>query len=116
MLAQLGDAVFQLFESERVVLTASTAKKAHESIVLRVNAASQAEILALLDEHLTEPEKDLVRRARNMKASFRGGREQQAYRQATAFEALLGFLYLSDPERLKTLLRLTLQQNVKDRL
>jgi ribonuclease-3 family protein len=73
----------------------------------RVKATQQAELLQLLMPVLTEHEQDIVRRARNLKASGFRKVDQNSYRHATAFEALLGYLYLTDLDRLKELLRIT---------
>lgn len=106
-LAHLGDAVFELYEREKEFLPGLTTKKIHESVVSRVNATSQAKLLEKLQTMLTDSEKDLVRRARNMKVTKYKKVEQSIYRQATAFEVLVGFLYLTDLERLKELLKAT---------
>ncbi|MDZ4835337.1 MAG: ribonuclease III domain-containing protein [Candidatus Melainabacteria bacterium] len=108
MLAHLGDAVFELFEREREVLTSANAQKLHKNVVRRVNAVSQAAILEALMDHLTDAEKDIVRRARNMKVTGSRKVDQSAYRYATALEALVGYLYLTDKARLTEVLDLTL--------
>lgn len=108
LLAHLGDAVFELYEREREVLNTSTARKLHQKVVGRVNAVSQAQILEELMDHLSGDEKDIVRRARNMKVTGNRKVDQVSYRHATALEALLGYLYLTDKARLTLLLDLTL--------
>ena len=50
---------------------------------------------------LTEEEQDLKRRARNMEVPVARRNNQNEYRQATAFEALLGYWYREDKIRLK---------------
>lgn len=106
-LAHLGDAVFELYEREKEVMKPATAKNMHRSVVSRVNARSQAKLLERLTDHLLEGEADLVRRARNLKVTNYKKVDQAVYRLSTAFEALIGFLYLTDPDRLKTILALT---------
>lgn len=108
MLAHLGDAVFELYEREREVLTASSAQKLHKNVVRRVNAVSQAAILEALMDHLVDAEKDIVRRARNLKVTGSRKVDQNSYRYATALEALVGYLYLTDKARLTEVLDLTL--------
>ena len=67
----------------------------------RVNAVFQKDMLSLISSELTEEEQDLARRARNLPIPV-GRRSIQAdYRQSTAFEALIGFWYLHDKERLE---------------
>jgi ribonuclease-3 family protein len=104
-LALLGDAVFHLFEREREITRASSASQMHKRA--RVGAKQQAKLLDQLEAHLRESELDLVRRARNMKASGYRKIDQSTYRLATAFEALLGFLYLTDIARLREVLKIT---------
>lgn len=105
LLAHLGDAVFHLFEREREIISVSSVKDMHKKTTNRASAVSQAQLLDVIDAALTEQEADLVRRARNLKGgSRRSG--QAAYRRSTAFEALLGYLYLSDPARLLEILSL----------
>jgi ribonuclease-3 family protein len=100
LLANLGDAVCNLYERERAVISSSSADKVHRRVKARVNAQAQANFLDELKDALTDEERDLVRRARNLKVTTYGKTEQATYRQSTAFEALVGFLYLSDSERL----------------
>jgi len=113
LLANLGDAVCNLYERERAVVTSSSADKVHRRVKARVNAQAQANFLSELMAALTEEEKDIVRRARNLKMTTYGKKEQATYRQSTAFEALIGFLYLSDSERLRQIF-LLLESGVAD--
>lgn len=108
ILAHLGDAVFALFERERQTLQAVNVKQMHEKTASRASATTQSELLNVVLPLLTDEEKDLVRRARNLKASGSRSAGQASYRRATAFEALLGFLYLTAPQRLKEILESTL--------
>lgn len=107
-LALLGDAVFHVFEREREILSSTSAGQMHRRA--RVSAKAQALLLAKLTPQLTEKEKDLVRRARNMKPAHYRKSEQSQYRRATAFEALIGHLYLSDRARMEELLHKTLDE------
>lgn len=107
VLAHLGDAVFDLFEREREVLSSATARQMHGKVVSRVSAGKQSELLSGLVEHLSEDEQEIVRMARNLKPSSYNKSGQAAYRKATAFEALIGYLYLTDRERLRHLLEMT---------
>lgn len=113
LLAHLGDAVFELYEREREVMSTPTAKKMHKKVVRRVNSVSQSNILENLMSSLNEKELDIVRRARNLTAGSRKG-DQTAYRRATAFEALIGYVYLTDKKRLQELLDLTLEEASPD--
>ena len=107
-LAHLGDAVFDLFQRERELLNAVTVNSMHKEVVNRVNSKEQARLLHIIKPALSEAESDIVRRARNLKtAGFRKNVEQSILRQATAFEALVGYLYLTDEARLQTILAMT---------
>ncbi len=126
LLAHLGDAVFHLYERERQLLLAKTASQIHRKATIRSSAVGQANLLEGINSRLNDAEADIVRRARNMKAAQRHS-QQAAYRLATAFEALLGYLYLTNADRLDEVLAWTLEEppaeasadhpaNVKDRL
>ncbi len=88
----------------------SSARQMHKRA--RVKATQQAELLQLVMPSLTEAESDLVRRARNMKATGFRKVDQNSYRHATAFEALLGYLYLTDFARLKEILQITAEPQI----
>lgn len=107
-LAHLGDAVFSLFEREREILQSLNVKEMHERVAQRASAQVQAELLERLLPSLNESEQDIVRRARNVKAPSGRPGGQLKYRQATAFEALLGYLYLTSRSRLQDLLSMTI--------
>ena len=107
-MAHLGDAVFALYEREREIRQAINVKQMHERVSQRSSATVQAGLLDKLTPHLSEIEQDIVRRARNIKAPSGKSGGQDHYRRATAFEALLGFLYLTSRERLLELLALTI--------
>lgn len=106
LLANLGDAVSNLFEKERAILQSSSAKQMHDYAQQRINAKAQCRFLEQISKALTDSELDLVRRARNLKITHYSKTKQAIYRQATAFEVLIGYLYLSDPDRLVELLEL----------
>ena len=107
-LAHLGDAVFALYEREREIITSLTVKQMHERVAHRSSAVVQADLLEKLSGELNESELDIVRRARNIKAPSGRAGGQDKYRRATAFEALLGFLYLTNRKRLQLILALTI--------
>ena len=104
-LAYLGDAVYELFVRSALIAPPNRPRDYHRKVVSQVRAEKQAQHLQTLLEHLTEAERDVLRRGRN--ASTRGPRRIDAviYQQATSLEALLGYLYLRDLERLAELLR-----------
>lgn len=103
-LAFLGDAVFELHIRQHAVRQGfSRSDDLHRYATARVNAARQADLLSALEPHLTEAEKEIIRQARNQAVGASRRNDQALYRQATGFEALLGALFISDPERLAEL-------------
>ena len=60
----------------------------------QVRASAQSEALSRIEHMLTEEEQGVVRRARNAKQTPPRNADPGDYHRATAFEALLGFLYL----------------------
>ena len=64
-----------------------------------VKAGAQAKIIKTMFDDLTEPEQKLVKRARNRKSATKAkNADPITYKWATAFEALVGYLYLADEE------------------
>ena len=60
-----------------------------------VKAGAQAKIIKTMFDDLTEPEQKLVKRARNRKSATKAkNADPITYKWATAFEALVGYLYL----------------------
>ena len=106
--AYVGDCVYELFI--RTKLVEETKMKPHalhiESIKY-VKARAQAETLNRIYEDLTDKEKDIVRRGRNAENHhLPKNANVQDYMYATAFEALIGYLYLTKQnERLRVILQ-----------
>lgn len=105
--AYVGDCVYELFvRNELVNNTKLNPHKLHIESIKYVKAKAQAEILMKLTESLTEEEKDIVRRGRNAENHHLPKNANKTdYMYATAFEALIGYLYLSkQDERLNEIL------------
>lgn len=106
--AYVGDAVYELYIRENLVNT-SKAKphKLHIESIKYVKAAAQARILKIIEEELTEEEKQIVKRARNTKSHhLPKSAEVNEYMYSTAFEGLIGYLYLTKKEeRLQEILK-----------
>ncbi len=100
-LAHIGDAVWELFVREYTVFKTQNSKLLHSLTTERVRASFQAELFNLIYDELNENEQDISRRARNASIPVARKNIQAEYRQATAFEALIGFWYLNDKDRLK---------------
>lgn len=105
--AYIGDSVYELYI--RTYLTNTTHLKPNELHIKAINyvkAKAQAELLKQLETILTEEEKDIVRRGRNTQTHHTAkNASMQDYMYSTAFEALIGYLYLTKcDERIKELL------------
>ena len=103
--AYLGDAVWELFIREKTITLTNNAKKLHEITTANVKASYQAELLHELEENLTDEEKDLVRRSRNLPVPIARRSNQSEYRHATAFEVLIGWWYSEDKQRLDEIIK-----------
>lgn len=104
--SHIGDAFWELYVREKTIFMTENLKKLHKYTVSFVNASFQTKLLNDLKEHLTDDEKDLVRRAGNIKTSTARRINRNLHRTATEFEVLLGYCYLHDKERLNQLLSL----------
>ena len=97
-LAYIGDAVYEMQVRLHYLLPPRTAKQYLQLVVSQVRAEQQARLLEKLD--LTDFESDLVRRGRNAAGSAPRKIDPSIYQSATGFEALIGYLYLTDRDRL----------------
>ncbi len=100
VLAYLGDAVYELYVRRHLVSCGFMKVDAlHKQAVRFVNAATQAQVLHALAGGLAEDEAAVVRRGRNAKSgSAPKNISVTDYRHGTAFEALIGYLYLAGRE------------------
>ena len=108
--AYIGDAVWELHIREITVKITDNSKNLHKITTEKVNAAYQAELLHRIENMLTEEEKEIARRARNLPIPVGRRSNQTEYRQATAFEALIGWWYYYDKTRLDKILTDILQE------
>lgn len=99
-LAHLGDAVWELFVREYTVRKSANIKKLHNITTQRVNASFQSDMLNLITPVLTNEELEIARRARNLPIPIARRSIQKQYRQATAFETLLGYWHTYNKQRL----------------
>ena len=105
-LAYLGDAVFEVIIREKIVREKpGDSDRAHHTAVRYVSANGQAMAAKAMitSGFLTDEEAALFKRARNHRTMSRPqNADPKLYKIATGFEALLGYLYLSDNrERLR---------------
>ena len=107
--AYVGDCVYELYI--RTKLVNETKLKPHElhiKAIGYVKAKAHAERLKNIYDKLTDEEKDIVRRGRNAENHhLPKNANVQEYMYSTAFEALIGYLYLTKQnKRLKEILEI----------
>lgn len=109
-LAYIGDAVYEVAIRKHLLDLGDTqANRLHKQAIKYVEAQGQADIMQFWlgqESFLSQDEIDFYRRGRNHKANTKAKNASiGAYRQATGFEALIGWLFLSQQEvRLKELI------------
>jgi len=115
--AYIGDCIYEIFIRMKLVNSTNLdPHRLHIETIRHVKAKAQAETLEKIQAEivkkleLTEEEKDIVRRGRNAEAHHQPKNADLAdYKHATAFEALIGYLYLSkQDERLKEILEISI--------
>ncbi len=105
--AYVGDCVYELYIRTKLVNNTNLKPhKLHIESIKYVKASAQAKILGKIQSKLTEEEKNIVRRGRNTQNHHLPKNSNvQEYSYSTAFEALIGYLYLTNKnERLKEIL------------
>jgi len=112
-LAHMGDAVFEVLV--RAWLCAhgkATGKGMHQATIRLVCAESQAEKAEKILSCLTEEELAVFKRGRNAQVrSIPGHASRAQYGEATALEALLGWLYLKNRrERINELFLMMMEE------
>lgn len=112
--AYVGDSVYEAYIRTYLVETTNLKPhKLHIRAIKYVKAKAQAEILKNIYDNLTKKEQEIVRRARNTQNHHIAKNADPAdYMYATAFEGLIGYLYLTKQEqRLNEILEMTIQDN-----
>lgn len=102
--AYIGDAVYELFAREKTVKITENPAKLHKATSSIVNAQFHADLLEYIQDFLTDSEKEIIRRARNLPVTTARRINQTTHRLSTAFEALIGYLHITDKDRLELLL------------
>jgi ribonuclease III family protein len=113
-LAYMGDAVFECYVRLHLLQNGQVRpNQLHREATKYVSAKAQSAIAhSFLDEGvLSEEETAILKRGRNAKSgSIPKNTDVQTYRYSTAFEALIGSLYLSQNEkRLEELIKMAFQ-------
>lgn len=112
VLAYIGDALHELAVRSRVIQEQKAPMQTlHEQTKSQVQASAQARMIKAIQNQLTPEEHAVMRRARNTKMNVPAGASPADYRYSTAFEAVLGYLFLDGQfERLMVLLDLVVQE------
>lgn len=109
VLAYIGDAVYEVYVRTYIVGDgAIKTNMLHKCASTKyVSAKSQAKILDDIVDGLNEAELNIVRRGRNSSPNTIPKNADIAdYKKATAFEALIGYLFLSNQiERLEEIMK-----------
>ena len=114
VLAYIGDSVYEVYVRTKVVNDGMLkTNKLHRLSTEYVKAKAQAEALVSILENLTEEELNIVRRGKNANSNtIPKNADVMDYKKATALEALIGYLFLSDKiERLNEIIDLILNKN-----
>ena len=105
VLAYIGDVVFSMYIRLRLLPASSHVRVLNDLGMKYVSAVCQSLAMERLEEGLNAEEKQVFHRGRNAKSTVPKSASVHQYRMATAFEALLGYLFLEEhEERLEELL------------
>lgn len=109
VLAYLGDTVYESYIREHLIRQNINRKvnNIHKLAIQYSKAKAQATIIHELEDELTEEEMKIFKRGRNQKShTAPKNADIIDYKYATGFEALIGYLYLSeDKERLEYIVK-----------
>ena len=104
--AYLGDAVYELYIRSWYLMPPRRLQAYHELVVGQVRAETPARHLRSISPYLNSTELAIVKRGRNAAANRSKRADPEIYQQASSLETLIGYLYLTDPERLTEILAL----------
>lgn len=98
ILAHIGDAVYEVVIRTITLSQGNRAiEKVHKEATKYVNAGTQAKMADKIYDSLTPNEAEAYRRGRNAKSATKAKNASISdYRKATGFEALMGYLYISE--------------------
>lgn len=111
-LAYVGDSIFDLMIRTMVVSRSNKqVQKYHDEVSKIVCASAQATMMRGIKDRLTEDEHAIYKRGRNANFNTKAKNASMTdYRNATAFEAVLGYLYLNeDFMRLSDIVKMALE-------
>lgn len=117
-LAYIGDGIYEIVVRTVIVDEANRqVNKIHKAASNLVKAETQAKMIHLIMDDLTEEEVRIYKRGRNAKAVTRAKNASMSdYRTATGFEALMGWLYLTgQSERMMQLIKKCIMHFISDK-
>ena len=96
VLAYIGDVVFSMYVRLRLLPASSHVRVLNDLGMKYVSAVCQSLAMEGIEAGLTEEERQVFHRGRNAKSTVPKSASVYQYRMATAFEALLGYLFLEE--------------------
>lgn len=113
-LASVGDAFHTLFVRESILKARDLpANKLHLEASKICCAKTQAKAFDKIFDVLNEDEKSIALRARNHRSHTVKSSSQIEYKKATAFEAVLGYLFLTGQnERASEIAKISMEENL----
>lgn len=112
-LALVGDAVYELYIRNYILANNRelSVHKIHVKAISYVKAKAQSTIIQNIEHILTEEELYVYKRGRNAKSgTIPKNAEVLDYRNATGFEALIGYLHLTgNKERISLILQKSIE-------
>ena len=116
-LAYIGDAIYELVIRTILVEKGNTqVNKLHQRASKLVKASAQSAIIEKLKPYLTDEEMGVFKRGRNAKSfTMAKNASMSDYRRATGFEALMGYLYLTEHwDRMLELIKIGITEGEED--
>ena len=116
-LAYIGDGVYELVIRTILVKKGNCpVNQLHKKASSLVKAGAQSKMMELLEPDLTEEELAVYKRGRNAHSPTMAKHATMAdYRRATGFEALMGYLYLTEQwERMLELMKIGIREVEQD--
>jgi len=99
-LSYMGDALFEVWCRQKILLRFQNRKQVHNSVVQWVRCQTQAKIAMAIEPIMTVEEKKVYSRGRNGKVISPPKHSSiREYRAATGFECLVGYLYFKKETR-----------------
>ena len=102
--AYIGDCVWELFVRKKVIKLTTKTEIMHKLTTKYVCAEFQAQLIEKISPKLTQDELEIQKRARNIKMTVKKRSNPSLHALATSFEAICGYLYLNNKQRLKEIL------------